>query len=183
MTAPITLAPIKREKPKKKQHNVSDEERQARSERMRRLRQDPVWREKHRKATSLANKKRWADPENKAALVAKFRGNEMKRLARLRTALNEKYSDPAEREKLSQRMISMQKEGRLDPKKSATKHTKAGRARCLAAAKRGQDKKRGFAIPKHLRDEYRFLVYSKNLSPIEAGIVLGIIGKPARKAA
>jgi hypothetical protein len=181
MTAPITLAPIKREKPKKKQPTLTPEQRAASAERMRKNWENPEWREKIRAGAKRSTQQRMQDPEQKARLTVGLRSNEMKRLARLRTVLNEKYSDPAEREKLRQRMIALQKAGVINPKKHRI--TKEHWAKLVAGQKRSQDRRRGFSVPKHLWDEYSFLVNSKKLTAIQAGIMLGIIGKPVKKAA
>jgi hypothetical protein len=71
--------------------------------------------------------------------------------------------------------------GVINPKKHRI--TKEHWAKLVAGQKRSQDRRRGFSVPKHLWDEYSFLVNSKKLTAIQAGIMLGIIGKPVKKAA
>jgi hypothetical protein len=176
--APITLAPIKRVKPKRKSPTYTPEQEAIRSERLRKLNADPEFKKKRIKAYTEAHKKLWQDPEYREIALKNFRDSKMRRGARLRLYLAERYEDPAEREKMRQQMLKRHAEGKM---KRKGKVSAQGMANRIAANRRMQDKRRGFTIPFHLRSKYRDLTRNKHKTAREAGIILGLIsenGKP-----
>jgi hypothetical protein len=181
MTAPITLAPIKREKPKHKKHVVSAEIRQQRAEQMRKNWADPEWRAKRKVAVASAYKKKFEnDPEFRKAMLRNIQGNEVKRVARLRLRKAEQAGDPVIIERLRQNIQKLFREGKLKGGMSPNVSPQ-GRANILASLKRYNDRRRGYVVPFHLKAQYRFLTKKKGLTAKEAGVILGLIsenGKP-----
>jgi hypothetical protein len=173
--APITLAVVwkdKTPKPKRKL-NLSPEERAARSERMKARIKCPEFRAKQKAASRSALDKLFSDPEKKKQWGARARVSPETWLARVRVAMAERFSDPAEREKMSQQMKRLWAEGKISGKRSTW--SPEGRARSIAATKISQNKRRGFAIPRHLRAQYDHLLMVKKFKAREAGRILGLI--------
>lgn len=60
----------------------------------------------------------------------------------------------------------------------ARRATDEGRAEIQRALQIVARNKRGFDVPDHLRDEYRFLRRNKNIPAREAGAIIGLIPQP-----
>lgn len=174
VSRPISLPPIRPARKKRRPPVISADQRKARADRMKRLRQDSDFNAKRIagiKATCGA-----MTPEQRRAVSERLKGYESKRVARSRLATAQRFQDPKNVEKSRQITKNLWATGRLSKEKMANrKYTAEGLVRKAAATKRMQDRRRGFVIPRRLRKEYDHLVQTKRMSAREAGILLGLI--------